>query len=234
MSELLLIPQAEPDTPPSGKGVVYLDDGSLDRLRVKRDDGTVVGYSPGAVNDTHASRLAAVPHAGQLWKESDTGVIYRGTGSAWEVFNPVGQIRKAADFTLPQTDTTANSPDNDIPGFSFPVEANEIWHVEGFFRLQGASTAADIKFDWTIPSGTIGIQRGDDSIGKAAGTAPNAVSTTNVAIGLINGLVYGMVFGYLFIGVTGGTAQLRAAQNTSTAEDVKVLANSLLLPRRIV
>lgn len=184
--------------------------------------------------DTHASRLVSTPTKGRLWKETDTGLIYMGNGGSWDIYKSDGLLRKTADFTLPQSDVTLDSPNSDVPQLSWPVEINEIWVVESLLRLQGVSTVADIKFDFALPAGaTFEIQHGSNSAGVGPGGAVTVVSAVEIAMAVTAGITFARIVAYIYVAGTAGTAKLRAAQNTSTAENVKVLINSILIPRRL-
>ena len=182
---------------------------------------------------TRANRLLHSPLAGRQWKESDTGLLYIGDDTNWNVLNPFGHIRKTSDFTLPQSDTVFDAANN-IPQFTWPMGANEIWVVESLLRLQGVSDVPDIRFEFSLPAGaTYEIQVVGNTLGVGTGSSPATVLTTGVPLGIANGIFLARIVAIITNGSTAGAAQLRAAQVVSTAENVKVLANSMLFPKRI-
>jgi hypothetical protein len=128
-----------------------------------------------------------------------------------------------------------------ITGLSFPVGASttEVWRVKAMLLIEPANSEMDIKIGWTVPAG-VGGRWGSHagSAATVAGWSEVAVATAGVgmvawtsaqSIGSSTGGIQGvMVEGILVGGGTSGTAQLKIAQNTSNAGELKVLKGSLL------
>jgi hypothetical protein len=139
-------------------------------------------------------------------------------------------VRKTADETVNNSDVLQNDDE-----LFFSVGANEVWM---FFALLKVYVDADndIKFAFTAPSdGAINVY----SVGKmvslgaplqawvAAGAAfyeLTAADKTNASV-----FLYGIYVG----GAAAGNVQLQWAQNTASALDTKVLANSCLVAFKV-
>lgn len=174
---------------------------------------------------THAARLAQSPLLGLLWKESDTGLIYLGDGSAWNVWKGDGKVVKTADETV----NNSNTLQNDDHLF-FPIEASEIWFFKLALFVTGLSTTADLKINWSLPSGATIMWLAEASgLGVSTAASPQAViSTANSALGTANNTSLQQLVGLITNSTTAGTAQFQWAQNTATAEDTKLLKGSQL------
>lgn len=132
---------------------------------------------------------------------------------------------KTADQTLTQSSTTLQN----VTDLAFPVRANEIWFVELFWTLNGASLNADWKFDINLPAGaTKKWNLGTTFAGVAVGGTPAVMSTGSLLAGGNAGDTMLYAAGWVTIGATAGTAQAQAAQNTAQAEDNKVLKGTLM------
>lgn len=187
---------------------------------------------PLPVIGTRAARISiSGPSVGRLYKESDTGLTYIGNGTGWDLWDGSGVIRRTSDFTLPQSDTTI-SGSGDIY-LQLITEASGIYLVEGLLRLQGVSQLADIKVDIGT-GGSYEMLKELDALGVPAGSAPVLVSTgTPLEYGLDNGITYAKFTALITCPSFSQTANFRAAQVTSQAENVKILTNSMLKVKRL-
>jgi hypothetical protein len=185
------------------------------------------------VVDTHANRVAsAAMTAGQIWKESDTGLLYLYDGSAWVVWKGQGHVTKTADETVNNSATLQNDDH-----LFWPVEPNEQWFFKFWLFLNAASATSDFQFDISLPAsatamwnplGTPNIGQSGWSNGGIASTAAAVVTTGVGQVGSRVGTSSQLLAGLVTIGATAGTARLRWAQNTAAVEDNKVLAGSWL------
>jgi hypothetical protein len=140
-------------------------------------------------------------------------------------------IRKTADEIVNNSAVFQN--DND---FFFDVAANEIWAFHLGMRVT-SNTTADIKFQWTVPSGMTGrwwglYQNGDGTLNVSAKTAdlltsPFTIPWGGVSEGFINWR------GIAVVSTTAGTLQLQWAQATATVVDTKIFADSFLIAQRV-
>jgi hypothetical protein len=185
---------------------------------------------------THAARLAASHAAGVLWRETDTGLIYRDNGTTWDIYKSDGQVRKTADETVNNSAAVQNDDE-----LLFPVEVNEVWFVEAFLYVNGSSTTADWLLGWAGPTGMTAIwslASGVNSawVNAATGSspvAPKAMANT-VTAGSISGDHFLNLAGWFTVDAThNGNVTLQWAQNTATVENNKVLKNSYLRLRRL-
>lgn len=189
------------------------------------------------VVDTHANRIAsAAMTAGQIWKESDTGLLYLYDGSAWVVWKGQGHIVKTADQTLTQSSTALQN----VTDLVIPVEPNERWFVKAWLLCQGASATADWKFGWsTTATGTTAnwgllsaanTSSGSGWLGMTTATTPTALRSISQVgnTGGMNGILGIALMGQFLVSTTAGNIQLQAAQDTATAENNTILAGSFL------
>jgi hypothetical protein len=185
---------------------------------------------------THAARLAASHVAGVLWRETDTGLIYRDNGTTWDIYKSDGQVRKTADETVNNVGAVQNDDE-----LLFPVEVNEVWFVEAFLYVNGSSTTADWLLGWAGPTGMTAIwslASGVNSawVNAATGSspvAPKAMANT-VTAGSISGDHFLNLAGWFTVDAThNGNVTLQWAQNTATVENNKILKNSYLRLRRL-
>ena len=137
-------------------------------------------------------------------------------------------LNKTADQSLDTSSTTLQS----VSGFSFAVSANKEYRYE-LALLSDAPTAADIKIDWSLPSGAsqraIGNHR--DPIGGNATVLWGGFRSGSLEGSSIDGtteMAYHLT-GTITVAGTGGTAQLQAAQNTSDAATVKIIKGTWML-----
>lgn len=191
---------------------------------------------------THAARLVQAHKAGILFKETDTNLIYLDDGTNWIIWKGDGVVRKTADQTLTQSNTTLQN----VTDLLVPIEVNETYFVEAFLFLNAASNSSDFKLGWTGPTGAsatwgVVINRGEGVAGGTwVGVAPangaqGIVTLADpVAVGSASGTTALAIAGVFTADAThAGNIQFQASQNTSTAEDNKVLKNSLLRIRRV-
>lgn len=130
--------------------------------------------------------------------------------------------RKSADQTLDQQSTTLQN----VTDLLFAVAANEVWAVELVAKVN-AHTSPDMKFGWAVPSGTTMIW------GKVSASSASAEGDTIIVIGASADRIEPPFRGIIIVSSTAGNIQCQAAQNSSQAEDVKVLANSFIIAHRI-
>jgi hypothetical protein len=186
------------------------------------------------VVDTHANRIAsAAMTAGQIWKESDTGLLYLYDGSAWVDWKRQGQVAKTADETVNNSATLQNDDH-----LFWPIEANERWFFKAFLICQGASANADWLFGWTFPTGATAkwAPFGNNAtnpfnwiMGATTSSQTEALlQTQTAALGGRNGTILVELAGWWFAAATAGNIQLQWAQNTATVENNSILTGSFL------
>lgn len=185
---------------------------------------------------THTQRLAATPTSGTLYRESNTGLVYRGNGSSWDIWKAQGLLRKSATQTLNQSSIALQN----VTDMTFPIEANEAWFAEFFLLVNAASINSDWLIDFTGPAGAgsaISWLSGGNSAFQAVSTGggvivPKIIGQTNAAGSMAGDHI--LALGAWFsAGATAGNIQLRMAQNTAQAEDNKILINSFAKLNRI-
>lgn len=146
--------------------------------------------------------------------------------------SPIKIIRKTTDQTLTQSNTTLQ----DVSELKLSLAVNEVWEIEAILLLSGSSTNADFKIAWTGPNGataTWSNESGANSawVNQTTANSPPAMKaiTDSVSIGA-DAVTFGARFRGIFAADSShaGTIQLQAAQASATAENNKVLTNSLL------
>lgn len=201
------------------------------------DQTELTGVPAAFVSDTHANRIAAGHVAGRLWRETNTGLVYRDNGTTWDMWKNDGTIRKSANETV--NNSAALQNDDEL---FWPVEVNEVWFFEAFLLLQAASVNADWKATITVPAGATGpwglaATTGSWSlVGVGSAPAPLVAAGTGASFGAAitgSGLTAGYMAGWVIVGATAGNAQIQWAQNTATVENSIVQANSFLRIRRL-
>lgn len=135
-------------------------------------------------------------------------------------------VAKAVDETVNNSNTLQN--DNELV---LAVTANAVYHLQ-MFLLYNTTDAADIKIAWTYPTGmtmTWTHRAFDSSITAVTGviymgalTEVNTVSMGGAGSNSIGLMINGLVR----VSSTAGSLQLQWAQNSATAVNTKVLANS--------
>ena len=209
----------------------------------KKDDITATKLDDFAAPDDNTDLNATAAAHGLLPKLSNVATQYlSGTG----VFSvPAGGgptiVPKTADETVNNSAVLQNDDH-----LLLAIAANEVWLVEVTLLIQGASANADFKCGWAYPTGcTIkwGHLAKDTAAASGSGFMPSggalttpiviATETSVLVTGLAN-IICGAVYRAIVInGATAGTLNLQWAQNTATAEDTKVLANSCLIAHKL-
>lgn len=145
-------------------------------------------------------------------------------------------VRKTADETVNNSAVMQNDDH-----LLFSAEASSTYLVECWLMFDG-STAADLKVGWSLPTGAeiyfgtpqTGTVRYWDSVGTA--TSPQAlhVSAGTLAMGTVSGTRAGAsLAGILVMAGTAGTVNFQWAQNSATAADTTIFANSLLRYQKV-
>ena len=138
-------------------------------------------------------------------------------------------VRKTADETVNNSTTLQNDDE-----LLFAVAANEVWEFE-LLALINSSAVADIKFQFTGPSGSSIYQF---NVGENAATTDfiSAVEpggpvsdVRGQGLAMINAILRGIIVN----GATAGNLQVQWAQNTAEVSDTKVLTNSILIGHKI-
>lgn len=97
-----------------------------------------------------------------------------------------------------------------------------------------SNATADIKFGWTVPTGTTMVW--GDVIVNTAGSLTVAANLTQSSVQAIGGTAgdsFQAFRGVIIVSTTAGTVQLQWAQNTADVSNTKVLAGSYLILTRI-
>jgi hypothetical protein len=147
-------------------------------------------------------------------------------------------VRRTSDSAVKNDNTLA-----DDTQLTFNAAANEIWFVEAYVVVSAANVTMDVKFAWTIPSGTTGYHGALNGASSQGGwNSVNAGTTavvlaTNLGASLSYGTfggVSGVAHGGLFVvGGTPGAITLRWAQQTTDAGNLQLLTNSFLRATKI-
>lgn len=191
-------------------------------------DAAAAGSGTEAAREDHEHGLVA-PATPTDQDYGDSAAAGSGTDPAREDHlhgMPAGQawteIIKPNDET---NDTTTLANDSH---FQFSVVANGEYIVE-FDLLGEAAVAADLKIDFSIPSGTFHLVGGETASGGFTTAAADAVLVLN---GIGNPALY-HVRALLLIAGSGGTANFRFAENSAQAGVVSIEQNSLMRYRRL-
>lgn len=137
--------------------------------------------------------------------------------------------RVAADQILTPSNTTLQNVTNMVA--TLPGTAGAIFQFEARV-FYDASTAADIKFAFTIPAAA--TMRWGVSANGTAGTNPTYGTATASATAIpVGGLgvatvLLAVIYGEVTMGATGGNLQLQAAQNTSDASVTTIFTRSFM------
>jgi len=147
-------------------------------------------------------------------------------GYQWGAHQQVA--RNTSNFTKNANDTLG-----DVTGLAFAIPASQVWGFEVIAQALIGATP-DIKVAITAPVGATatGLAIRYDAAAPVAvrvtdWTAAQALASAAAGVGL-------HLFGTVVNSTTAGIVQLQAAQNTSTAEDTIIYAQSLLRAWRIV
>lgn len=148
--------------------------------------------------------------------------------NAWAV--PLA-VRKASATSRVSTATPSADPD-----LFLTVAANAVYKVE-LGLAYDADAGGDLKFQFSVPSGTMTLVHGSWLSGTAAlFTDDQVVSEVIVPVtgGVGAGTAAGVLGNYILaVGSTAGTLALQWAQGTSSATATILHANSYLIARRI-
>ncbi len=199
-------------------------------------DSTLVVGTAGAIKfgtaaDTDLYRLAA----NSLATDGALTVFGALTLGSTPIFAPLF-AKKASDQVVNANATLAN--DNDL---AVALAANATYIVECVV-IYDSSTAADIQFAWTGPTGTtFDWTNNGISTGAAGGTS--SITVTRSPIGSGNPLpaggvgvgskLFAQIRGIVVTSSTTGNLQLMWAQNTSDATNTTVRINSFLRLTRV-
>ena len=134
-------------------------------------------------------------------------------------------VRKTADESVTSS-TTLQNDDH----LSLEVGANETWEFEAFILATSSSQTPDLKFTFTVPTGT-SIDWTANSVDSSAASSypPVSASGTSVSPAIsANAMMVVRVRGVLTVGSTAGSLQLQWSQNQSNNNAVTVKARSFL------
>ena len=164
-----------------------------------------------------------------------------GTEDRIEVYNGTNNIslhtrstylttRIASDQVLTASSTTLQNVTSMVATFPATVSgAIYAWRGHIFYD---ATTVADMKFAWTIPTGAT-MRWGINALGPG-GTNPiytaitgSGTATSVGALG-IGSVLYALFSGEMTMGANAGNLQLQAAQNTSEASVTTIFARSFM------
>jgi hypothetical protein len=164
-----------------------------------------------------------------------SGTVAHSSLSISSLDHHVTIVRKTQDETV----NNSNSFQDDDELF-FAIAANEIWFGEWWLSVLSVSVNSDFKYQFTAPSGA--SARYGFASTQSGGWGRVVVGSTPNNLDVLGGvgqagsgaLTYGLVIAGVFInGATPGNIKLQWAQNTQTAEDTKVLANSFVRAWRL-
>lgn len=177
-------------------------------------------------NLTTAQRVALTPASGMLVLDTDLDEFCHYNGAGWEY-----ELNKSVVANVTTTVVAAAN----ITGLSFPVEANSLFLVEGFYSVACSGTGG-VKFTQTTPAGaTMDILY--DGI---AGTATTSVKIRSLASGTLTATAINsvasnsgvIVRGFVRTNANAGTLQMQFASNTN-GQTSTVTANSWVKITRI-
>ena len=137
--------------------------------------------------------------------------------------------RVAADQILTASNTTLQNVTSMVATLPGTAGAIFRWRSAIFYD---ASTAADIKFAYTIPAAAT-MRWGLNAL-TVGGTNPGYTTATASAAALAAGglgvatVNYAIIDGEITMGATGGNLQMQAAQNTSDASVTTIFTRSYL------
>lgn len=208
---------SSPSVGTTGRRVVVRDDWSAGTSRIaiiSSDDGT-------------ASLPALTQQWGVTWENPlasftiTTGGVIAALTDEREFLPLPRWVRKAADEIV---NNSAALQDDDELTMLFP--ANSTWDLEWMLRATSATATPDLKVGFTVPAsaaGGVAIMGGDAAVvrggafGATFSTIPLWASADEAGV---------FIKATIRIGATSGAVTLRWAQQTATAEDTKILANS--------
>lgn len=136
-------------------------------------------------------------------------------------------VRKVADETVNNSSVLQNDDELFVP-----MSANAVYDFFVIIHHNSGGTP-DIKFGWTVPSGTTMVWGG--YIVNTAGAftvVANLSQSSTASIGGTGSDSFQMFQGTIVTSSTAGTLQLQWAQDTANASNTIVRAGSYLLPIR--
>lgn len=158
-----------------------------------------------------------------------------------QVLTPLANLGGSVQYVVKPSDQVLNNQgalQNDS-ALSAAVAANAVYDVQGYVIYDATSTA-DLKLGWTVPSGATGhwvagapgtgasaspfpLQTGDLSFGASVSVGAVGVGTKIVAL----------IRGKLATGATAGTLQLQWCQNAAEVSNTTVYTDSYLRLERV-
>lgn len=124
--------------------------------------------------------------------------------------------------------------------FTFAIAANEVWLLHFHILVTAANTTADIKFQFSVPAAatySIGAYNRPSLIsawgGEDVAQTPLAVATSTLAIGTNAATIPVAVTAIIVNGANAGTVTLQWAQNTLSATNLTIEANSIMEYTRV-
>jgi len=132
----------------------------------------------------------------------------------------VKTVRKLIDQTINNSATLTNDA-----ALFYYMRANERWYVLTNIKLSLQATS-DFKFIFTVPAGATFVGNQSSAASTAAEDALTTQNTILTAAPLLCSL---RIAGQYVGGTTAGYLRFQWAQNTATAENTIVLANSTLI-----
>lgn len=134
--------------------------------------------------------------------------------------------RSTSNFTKNANDTLG-----DVTNIKFHIGASEVWSFVAFLQASIGATP-DIKVAFTVPSGATvtGNYVRYDASGIASARVSDFTASTAIATAAAGNQL--VITGTVVNSTTAGVVQLQAAQNTSTAEDTIIYAQSYLVAHR--
>jgi hypothetical protein len=148
-----------------------------------------------------------------------------------------------ADFTVMRTSDSAGKQNNTLANddtllFAIGSSSTETYLVEAVLLVSAANTTMDALFGWSGPSGATASWGGDvgGSVTSAGFGAPGTASTPvallaiggTLAVGTLAGTSGVSLKGIFFGGGSSGNINLQWAQNTTNANDLKLLKGSCI------
>ncbi len=132
-------------------------------------------------------------------------------------------VYKSADETVNNSATLQNDDH-----LSFAIGANEVWGITLQVLFTSGATP-DIKFGWSVPSGTTMSWNVGASFDSAIVSTESETYALSGGSGLRTAVIYGTIFG----NTTAGNVTLRWAQDTANASDTVVKLGSHLIAERL-
>lgn len=159
-----------------------------------------------------------------FWRGDGTWAAPGGGSGSWTY------IRKTSDETVNNSNTPQD--DNELV---IPVATSSIYEFEFVLFCEATGTAADWRFGFTVPSGTTMLWglHGDGGTKFSGGSAAQSSISLNDAAavdntGSNNGISGKIIRGIIVTAGTSGNVTLQWAQNSVTAANSTVKANSFV------